>query len=36
MLNLCADYLVSFTGPTTAMSLPRLLGGALSHDHITR
>ena len=35
-LDLCTDYLVSSTGPTTAMGLSRLLDGALSHDYITR
>ncbi|RZK30311.1 MAG: hypothetical protein EOO63_07055 [Hymenobacter sp.] len=35
-LDLYTDYLVSSTGPTTAMGLSRLLDGTLSHDHITR
>ena len=35
-LDLCTDYLLSSTGPTTATGLPRRLDGALSHDHITR
>ena len=35
-LDLCTDYLLSSTGPTTATGLSRLLDGALSHDHVTR
>ena len=35
-LDLYTDYLLSSTGPTTAMGLSRLLDGALSHDHVTR
>lgn len=35
-LDLYTDYLLSSTGPTTATGLSRLMGGALSHDHITR
>ena len=35
-LDLHTDYLLSSTGPTTAMGLSRRLDGALSHDHITR
>ena len=30
------DYLISSTGHTSATNLPRLLGGAVSHDQVTR
>ena len=35
-LDLYTDYLISSTGPTTATNLSRLLGGAVSHDQVTR
>ena len=35
-LDLYTDYLLSLTGPTVATGLSGLLGGALSHDYITR
>ncbi len=36
VLDIYSDYLLSSFGPTTATGLSRLLGGALSHDEITR
>ena len=36
ILDIYSDYLLSSFGPTTATGLARLLGGALSHDEITR
>ena len=36
LLDIYSDYLLSSFGPTTATGLARLLGGALSHDEITR
>jgi len=35
-LDLYTDYLISSTGQTSATNLSRLLGGALSHDQVTR
>ena len=35
-LDLYIVYLLILTGPTVATGLSGLLGGALSHDHITR
>ena len=36
MLDLYSDYLLSSFGATTATGLSKLLGGAVSHDQITR
>jgi hypothetical protein len=36
MLDLYSDYLLSSFGATTATGLSRLLGGAVSHDQVTR
>lgn len=36
LLDIYSDYLLSSFGPTTATGLARLLGGAVSHDEITR
>ena len=35
-LDLYTDYLISSTGQTSATGLSRLLGGAVSHDQVTR
>ena len=35
-LDLYTDYLISSTGQTSATNLSRLLGGAVSHDQVTR
>lgn len=36
ILDLYTDYLISSFGPTTATGLSALLGGAISHDRISR
>ncbi len=36
LLDLYSDYLISSFGPTTATGLSALLGGAVSHDQVTR
>jgi hypothetical protein len=36
LLDLYSDYLLSSFGATTATGLSRLLGGAVSHDQVTR
>lgn len=36
LLDLYSDYLISSFGQTTATGLSKLLGGAISHDQITR
>jgi len=36
MLEIYTDYLLSSFGPTTATGLSSLLGGAISHDRVTR
>ena len=35
-LDSCTDYLISSTGQTLAIGLPRLFDGQLSNDQVTR